>query len=296
MECTFRGSFPALPTPFVDGRVDWEALDALVDWHLESGTDGFVVCGTSGEGATLTPYERNTAIERVVARAAGRVPVIAGVGTNATASTVEGARFAAEAGADGVLVVAPYYNKPQQSGMLLHFGAVAEAVDLPVVLYNVPGRTSSDLLPATVAELRRRHPNIVAIKEASNSLPRARELRDACDIALIAGEDALIAKFMALGGVGVIGVVPNIVPSEVAELCRVAAPAGAGSDAARAAELTSFLAPLIKALFVESNPVPVKAALAAMGRCNADVRLPLAPLSDESRAHVHAALGEAGLV
>jgi 4-hydroxy-tetrahydrodipicolinate synthase len=292
MKCPFRGSYVALPTPFRDDKPDLEALSALVEYHAENKTDGLVVCGTSGESPTLTDYERRTVIEHAVHQSHGLLPVIAGTGTNDTRHSIELTRFAKEIGADGVMCVTPYYNRPSPLGLERHFGALAEATDLPLVLYNVPARTGCDLKPATAAAIRAGHGNVVAIKEASASLGRARELREATDLALICGEDALIADFMALGAVGVIGVVGNVAPREVAELCRSAAP---GGDAARTAELCAFLAPLVRDLFVESNPVPLKAALAYLGLCRDEVRLPLAPLLPPNRERLLATLSEAGL-
>lgn len=293
MECSFRGSYVALPTPFANGAVDFEALERLVDWHVTKHSDGLVAVGTTGEGATLSDYERRSVIERVVERSAKRLPVIAGVGTNNTAQSIELVKFARDAGADGALVVTPYYNKPTPRGLVAHFTAIAEASEVPVVLYNVPSRTGCDMRAATIAEIRRRSPNAVAIKEASGSMGRAREIRAASDIALIAGEDALIAEFMNMGAVGVIGVVANVAPTQTAELCRVARP---GGDAMRAAELVAFLAPLVRDLFIESNPVPVKTALAAMGKMREDVRLPLVALEPENREQLLSSLHEAGLV
>lgn len=293
MECSFRGSYVALPTPFANGAVDFEALERLVDWHVTKHSDGLVAVGTTGEGATLSDYERRSVIERVIERSAKRLPVIAGVGTNNTAQSIELVKFARDAGADGALVVTPYYNKPTPRGLVAHFTAIAEASEVPVVLYNVPSRTGCDMRAATIAEIRRRSPNAVAIKEASGSMGRAREIRAASDIALIAGEDALIAEFMNMGAIGVIGVVANVAPTQTAELCRVARP---GGDAMRAAELVAFLAPLVRDLFIESNPVPVKTALAAMGKMREDVRLPLVALEPENREQLLSSLHEAGLV
>ncbi|MCK6445260.1 MAG: 4-hydroxy-tetrahydrodipicolinate synthase [Planctomycetes bacterium] len=292
MNTPFRGSFVALPTPFRDGEVDFDALDRVVEFHVEK-SDGVVVCGTSGESATLSDYERRSVIEAVIERVDGRFPVIAGVGTNATRSTIELAGFAQAAGADGLLVVTPYYNKPTQKGLFAHYAELAESVETPIVLYNVPSRTGVDLKPDTVAELRREYSNIVALKEATGSVGRAQEILAKTDIALLAGEDALIAEFVALGGVGVIGVVNNVAPREVAELCRVARP---GGDAARTAELVHFLAPLCRDLFIETNPVPLKTALAAMKLCSPEVRLPLVALEPENRDRLLATLREASLV
>lgn len=293
MSWRLRGSYVALPTPFRAGALDFAALDALVDWHVKQGSDGLVAVGTTGEGATLTDYERRSVIERVIQRSAGRIPIVAGVGTNNTAQSIELARFAMSAGADAALVVTPYYNKPTQAGLVAHFCAIAEATELPLVLYNVPSRTGCDMKAATVAEVRRRAPSAVALKEASGSLERARQVSALCDIDLVAGEDSLIADFMALGGTGVIGVVANVAPAQVAELCRVARP---GGDNARAEELVAWLAPLCRDLFVETNPVPVKTALALLGHMQPDVRLPLVPLEPASLARLTATLRETGLL
>jgi len=293
MRCEFRGSYVALPTPFDGENVDFPALERLIHFHLHHGTNGLVSVGTTGEGATLTDYERRSVIEFTIAKASTRVPVIAGVGTNNTAQSVELSRFAANVGASGALAVTPYYNKPTQRGLIAHFETLAQASPIPVVLYNVPSRTGCDLKPASVAEIRARCPNAVAIKEASGSIGRAREIQDASDIALIAGEDALIAEFMALGAAGVIGVVANVAPREVAELCRVARP---GGDAVRTAELVAYLQPLVRDLFIESNPAPVKAALAAMGLCEAKLRLPLVELEPANLERLRVTLSEAGLL
>jgi 4-hydroxy-tetrahydrodipicolinate synthase len=292
MKCTFTGSYVALPTPFRDGELDLPALAGLVDFHVEHGSDGLVVAGTSGEAATLSDYERQSAFEAVVERAAGRLPVIAGVGTNDTAHSVQLARAATAARVDGLLAVTPYYNKPSPRGMVLHYGAIAEASPLPLVLYNVPSRTGVDLKPDTIAEIRRKHPNVVAIKEASGSVARSRQILDSSDIAVIIGEDGLIAELMGIGAIGVIGVVANVAPRQVAELVRVAAP---GGDPVRAAELSDWLRPLVRDLFIESNPAPLKAAMAAMGLCSDELRLPLAPLVPENKAQLLATLSEAGV-
>jgi 4-hydroxy-tetrahydrodipicolinate synthase len=293
MKCEFKGSYVALPTPFTRGEVDYPALEKLIDFHVHRGSDGLVSVGTTGEGATLSDYERRSVIEFTILKARKRLPVIAGVGTNNTAQSAELCRFAAEVGASGVLAVTPYYNKPTQRGLVAHYAALAEASPIPIVLYNVPSRTGCDLKPATVAQVRAAHSNVVAIKEASNSLGRAREIQDLSDIALIAGEDGLIAEFMALGAVGVIGVVANIAPREVAELCRVARP---GGDPMRTAELVAWLQPLVRDLFIETNPAPVKAALAAMELCSAELRLPLVPLERDNLERLHSSLSEAGLL
>lgn len=293
MQCQFRGSYVALPTPFDGDGVDFPALERLIAFHLHHNSDGLVSVGTTGEGATLTDYERRSVIEFTVAKARSHIPVLAGVGTNNTAQSIELVRFAADVGASGALAVTPYYNRPTQRGLLAHYAALSQASPIPIVLYNVPSRTGCDLKPATVAEIRRNCPNAVAIKEASGSIGRAREIQDSSDIALIAGEDGLIAEFLALGAAGVIGVVANVAPREVAELCRVARP---GGDAVRTAELVAYLQPLVRDLFLESNPAPVKSALAAMGLCNPTLRLPLVELELSNRERLAMTLSEAGLL
>ncbi len=293
MKCPFHGSLVALPTPFRQGELDFAALQHLIDWHVEKHSDGVVVAGTSGEAATLSDYERRSLIHAAVEFARRRIPVIAGVGTNNTAQSVELARFAASAHVDGLLAVTPYYNKPTQRGLVAHYGALAEASPLPLILYNVPGRTSVDLRAETIAECARRFQTVAGVKESSGSMGRARQIQELCDVALIAGEDQLIAEFMGLGAVGVIGVVANVAPSQVAELCRAARP---GGDPVRAAELSDWLQPLVRDLFLETSPAPLKAALAAMGRCNPDLRLPLVPLEPQNLDQLLGTLHEAGLL
>lgn len=293
MEITIEGSYVALPTPFRNERVDMDAFSELVDEHVAAGTDGIVVCGTTGEASTLSEYERRSLIHAAVDFARGRLPVMAGVGTNCTRSTVEMTRFATSCGADAVLVVTPYYNRPSPRGMLLHYGAIAEATTIPVVLYNVPSRTGVDLEPAVIAEIASRFPTVVAIKEATPRIERVREILATSRLAVLCGEDSHLLEFAAAGAVGAISVIANLLPAEVAELLRVAQP---GGDAARARELAARIAPLSRALFVESNPVPLKAALAALGRCQAEVRAPLAPLEPRSKAVVDEALRAAGLL
>jgi 4-hydroxy-tetrahydrodipicolinate synthase len=292
--CTFQGSYVALPTPFRGGELDLPALHALVDFHAERKTDGLVVCGTTGEAPTLRDFERRAVVEAVLSRSRGRLPVIAGVGTNDTRTTVIHARAAAALGVDGLLVVTPYYNRPTARGLELHFAAVAEAVSAPIVLYNVPSRTGCDLQPETVAALGKRFPHVVAVKEALPSVERAKHLIAETPCAVLAGDDASIADFVSLGAVGAIDVIGNIAPEKVSELVRCAHP---GGDSRRAAELVEWLRPLIRDLYVETNPVPVKAALAMMLSAVGDeVRLPLAPLLPASRERLRATLRAAGLL
>ena len=285
--CPFQGSYVALATPFRGGELDLDAFVRLIDWHAESGTDGVVVAGTTGEGATLTEHEKATLFETAVARSRGRLPVIAGVGTNCTRTTVESAREAQGRGVAGVLVVTPYYNKPTPRGLVLHFGAVAQAVQIPIVLYNVPSRTGVDMVPEVVAEVARSFAHVVAVKEALPSVERVKRLVAETEAAVLCGDDGSIADFMALGAVGVIGVVNNIAPRAVADLVRAAAP---GGDSVRAAGLVEQIAPLVRDLFLESNPGPVKAALSMLGRCSDELRLPLAPMQPENARRLEATL------
>lgn len=291
--CPFQGSIVALPTPFNAGRLDLEAFEEMVDYHAEHATQGVVVAGTTGESATLSDDERSVLFEAAVRTARHRLPVIAGVGTNCTKKTIELAQRAALCGVDGTLVVTPYYNQPSQRGLLLHFGQLAEATDLPIILYNVPSRTNVDLEIETVTELARRYPRVVAIKEAKPCLERARVLIESSGLAVFCGSDELIADFALLGAAGAVGVIANIVPEEVAELLRTAGP---GGDELRAAELVELLAPLARDLFIEVNPVPVKAALARMKRCYDEVRSPLTPLEEGNRARLETTLRASGLV
>ncbi len=287
MKNPFQGSYPALPTPMRAGELDLEALDRLIEAHAIRATAGIVPCGTTGEAATLTDEEREAVIRRSVATARGRLKVIAGVGTNVTRQSVLRAREAERMGVDGLLVVTPYYNKPSARGLIAHFSAVAEASELPVVLYNVPSRTACDLSPELVAELYARHDNVVAIKDATGSTERVRALARIDGLGLLCGEDSFLGEFTRLGGHGTVSVAANVAPDAVAALVRAAAP---GGDAAEATTLERDLAPLCRALFLESNPVPLKHALEILGWCSSEVRLPLAPLEETSRRALEEAL------
>ena len=288
-----RGSWVALPTPFSGGRVDFDALRRLVEYQIQAGTTGVVVAGTTGEAATLDLSERLALFEFVPRVAAGRMGVLAGIGTNDTRTTVLLAGHAERAGCDGVLVVTPFYNRPTQRGMLAHFGLVAERTHLPVVLYNVPSRTGVDLLPATVDDLARQHANIVAIKESSGSLERIADHIQRGSVHVLSGEDHQIADALLLGAVGTIGVVGNLVPRLVSELVLCCRP---GGDRASAAGLSATLAPLVEALFRETNPAPLKAALSLLGLCQAEVRSPLVPVEPGTRRRIEQALTRCGLV
>jgi 4-hydroxy-tetrahydrodipicolinate synthase len=290
---SLRGSFVALVTPFRDGKVDEPALRSLLRWHLENGTDGLVPCGTTGEGATLAPDEAVRVVRVCVEEARGRVPVVAGCGTNSTATTIENVLRAKEAGADAALVVTPYYNKPTQEGLFRHFETVASRGGLPVLVYNVPSRTSVDILPETLGRLSR-VAGIAGVKEASGNVVRVAEIQERCEgrpFAILAGDDMFTVATLAMGGAGVISVVGNVAPRDLAALCD---DFFAGRlDAARKAQVR--FAPLVRALFCETNPMPVKHALFRMGKLAPELRLPLVPISDKGAAQVDAALAAYGL-
>ena len=290
---TFQGSITALTTPFVSGSqaVDFPTLRALIERQLDAGTEGLVVAGTTGESATLTATERQALFEFTVGVVRRRVPVLAGVGTNATRSTIENAQRAQAAGVDGCLIVTPYYNKPTQRGLAHHFETVARNARLPIVLYNVPSRTGVDLAPETTLEVATKLPNIVAIKEATTP-ERVKELAEHNAIDILCGEDAWIVDGMHAGACGVISVLSNVVPEEVASLimaCRA-------HDDVRAADLVEKLAPLADALFAETNPAPVKHALHLLGWLSEELRSPLTPISPETQALLREAMSGAGLL
>jgi 4-hydroxy-tetrahydrodipicolinate synthase len=289
----YSGSIVAIVTPMAEsGEVDYLAWDALLDWHLAEGTDGVVVAGTTGESPTLSVDEVVELTRRAATRLAGRIPLIAGSGTNDTARSIARTRRFAEAGADAVLAVTPYYNKPTQEGLFRHFTALAEESSVPVILYNVPSRTGVDLLPETVARLAP-HPRIVALKEATGDMERLRALLQHCgeDLELLSGDDATAAAAMLEGARGVISVTANVAPRAVHELCAAALAA----DSARARELDRRLQVLHHALFIESNPIPAKWAVEQLGRVPGGIRLPLTRLSAEAQVTVREAMRAAGV-
>ena len=283
----FNGSYVALVTPFKNGEIDLERLGGLVDYHVESGTDGLVPCGTTGESATLSHSEHELVIEFVIQRAAGRVPVLAGTGSNSTSEAISLTRSAQAAGADGALVITPYYNKPPQEGLYRHFAAIAGECSIPIVLYNVPGRTGIDLLPETVARLSS-YENVVAVKEASGSVDRTVEILAECDITVLSGDDSLTLALMSVGAKGVISVAANVVPSRMAELVHLAA----AGDFAAAAPLHHQLYPLMKSLFIETSPIPVKACMELQGLIEGELRLPLVEAREETREILRGILAE----
>jgi 4-hydroxy-tetrahydrodipicolinate synthase len=288
----FKGSIVAIVTPFRDNKLDEKALTGLIEWHIAEGTNAIVPCGTTGESATLTYEEHYRVIELTVQVVDKRVPVIAGTGANATEETIMMTREAKKVGADGALLVVPYYNKPTQEGLYRHYRTVAEAVDLPIVLYNVPGRTALNMTPQTVARLAEID-NIVAIKEASGNLAQVSELIRLCGdrITVLSGDDFTTFPLMTLGGKGTISVAANIAPRDVADMCRHLLEGR--YDEAR--ELHFRLEPLNKGMFLETNPIPVKTALAMMGRIEEEMRLPLCPMSEDNRSKLKKILDGYGL-
>ena len=288
----FQGSMVALATPMLDdGSVDDQTLAALIEFHVDSGTDAIVAVGTTGESATLTVPEHAQVIKQVIKLVAGRIPVIAGTGANATAEAVELTRHAKDAGADACLLVTPYYNKPTQQGLFEHFQAVAKAVNVPQILYNVPGRTALDMLPETTARLSRLD-NIVGIKEAFGTVARIQELLSVCsdDFMIVTGDDATAMESMLAGAHGDISVTANVVPRQMHLMCKAAI----AGDRAAAESIEASISDLHQVLFLESNPIPVKWALHTMKRMGAGIRLPLTTLASEYHEPVKKALEKAG--
>ncbi|MDK9718010.1 MAG: 4-hydroxy-tetrahydrodipicolinate synthase [Trichlorobacter sp.] len=289
----FKGSIVAIVTPFNNGTVDEKKLRELVDFQIENGTDAIVACGTTGESSTLDNEEHLNVIKIVFDQAKGRVPVIAGTGSNSTAEAIHLTREAKAIGVAGVLLVTPYYNKPTQEGLYLHYTAIADAVEIPQILYNVPGRTGVNLLPETVARLAG-HKNIVAIKEATGSLQQASEVMALCgsQIDVFSGDDFITFPMMACGAKGVISVTANIMPKAIGDLTD----AFFAGDLEKARQLHLDTLKISNAMFIESNPVPVKTALALMGKCSDEVRLPLAPMSEANKAKLAAIMKEYKLI
>lgn len=288
------GSIVALVTPMhSDGAVDWESLRKLVNWHVEQGTDAIVAVGTTGESATLGFEEHDLVIREVISAAAGRVPVIAGTGANSTDEAIRLTRGAKADGADACLLVTPYYNKPTQEGLYQHHLAIANAVDIPQILYNVPGRTACDMLPETVERLSA-VPNIIGIKEATGNLERVREIRQRCgeNFLIYSGDDATAAEAMLQGACGDISVTANVVPAQMAAMCKAAI----AGDAETARKLNVEIEALHRDLFVESNPIPVKWALDKMGLIGSGIRLPLTVLSKPAQERLAPVLKACGLI
>ena len=289
----FKGSLIALATPFdADNRVDYDGLERFIEFHVSEGSDGLVIAGTTGESATLEKSEHVELIGKAVDIVNGRLPVIAGTGSNSTSQTIKLSKEVGAYGIDAYLMVVPYYNKPMQEGIYRHFSAIADAVDKPVMLYNVPGRTVTDILPETVARLAA-HPNIFGIKEATGDIERMKQIRKLVsdDFMLYSGDDFTTLSFIENGGHGVVTVCGNVAPRLMSDMCR-AASAGESDEAH---ELDDILQPLNKALFLESNPIPLKWALAEMGLISSGIRLPLTPYAEENHAEMRQAMANAGI-
>jgi len=286
----FRGTFTAIVTPFRNGDVDFAALEKLIEAQIAAGITGLIAVGTTGESPTLTHDEKHEIIQHTIKIATGRCQVIAGAGTNSTRDSIEAAKFAEKAGADGALLVAPYYNKPSQEGLFRHFKAIADATKLPVMLYNIPGRCGVDILPDTVIRLAESCRNIVSIKEASGSVERVAELRRRLpnEFTILSGDDGLTLPFMSVGAAGVVSVFSNLFPAELCALVR----ACESGDFKSAESLQRKMGPLFKDLFIEPNPVPVKTALAWRGVMSFEVRLPLCEMTDANEARLRKTLAE----
>ena len=289
----FEGVSTALITPFRDGTIDEPALHELVEYQIDAGVDGLVPCGSTGESATLSHAEHRRVIELVVAAARGRVPVIAGTGSNNTHEAIALTRHAKEAAADGALLISPYYNKPTQEGIVAHYSEIARATDFPLVVYNIPGRTASNLLPATIARLAEIE-QVVGVKEACGDLSQISDMIVRCpaDFSVLSGDDALTLPIIAVGGCGVISTSSNVAPAEMVDLVRSAL----AGDFARARVVHQRLVPLFDVLFCETNPIPVKAAVAETGRVGGEIRLPLTEITSPNRERLKLVMNDVGLV
>jgi 4-hydroxy-tetrahydrodipicolinate synthase len=287
----FEGSYVALVTPFAGGKVDLNKLRELVEFQLESGTQGLVPVGTTGEAPTLSDKEKADVIRAVVKAARGRVPVVAGTGTYDTRASIALTKMARDLGADAALLVSPYYNKPTQEGLYRHYEAIAKAVNLPLCLYNIPGRTGVNIAPETVARIAKLK-NVRAIKEGSGNIEQVTQIRALCSLKVLSGDDSLTWPILCLGGTGVISVAANIVPRAITEMCEAAAK----GDSARARQLHDRHYELFKALFIETNPIPIKTAMKMMGMIGGDLRLPLSEMSDSNAARLKATLRRYGLL
>ncbi len=288
----FEGSYVAIITPFKDGEIDYPSFEKLIELHVESGTAGLVPCGTTGESPTVTHAENKEIVRFAIKQAAGRIPVIAGTGSNSTAEAVELTVDAAKAGANATLQVAPYYNKPEPDGMFQHFKTVADAAGLPIILYNIPGRTGRAIAMETIVRLASEVEEVVALKAADGSLDNVAAIRRATNLDILSGDDSMTLPMMAVGGEGVISVVANFIPADVAKMVAAAL----GGDFAAAREMHLKMFPLFKAAFVETNPIPVKTAMEMLGLCSAEMRLPMSAIRPESKSALEQALRDYGLL
>ncbi len=289
----FSGCMVALITPFQGNKVDWESLEGLVEFHIENGIHGIVPCGTTAESATLTHQEHNEVVEAVVKYVKKRVPVIAGTGSNSTQEAIDFTRSAEKAGADGALMISPYYNRPTQEGIYQHYKKVASEVHIPLIIYNIPSRTGSKIEPETLARLAEVK-NIAGVKEATGSMDQAIEVLRLCGegLEVYSGEDSLTFSLMALGGRGVISTVANVAPREMSQLTR----ACFEGDWEKGRSIQFQLIPLIRSLFIETNPIPVKTALSLMGKCRGDLRLPMTPMAEPNVKTLKKVMSDFGLI
>ncbi len=289
-----KGSIVAIVTPFKKDKVDEQTLKKLVRFQIKNGTSAILPCGTTGESPTLSHEEHDRVIEICIEAAEKKVPILAGTGSNSTAEAIRLTKHAAKAGADAVLSVTPYYNKPTQEGLYLHFKAIADSVNIPIVLYNIPGRTSRNIEPETMARLAKDCKNIIGVKEAAGSLEQMQTIKQICpkDFLLFSGDDALTLPLLSIGGVGVISVAANIIPADVAQMIT----AFEQGDIKTAQKMHYKMLPLVKALFIETNPAPVKEAMELLGMCSADLRLPLCGLSAKNKEKLKDALKDYGLL
>ena len=294
MKTEFYGSIVAIVTPFKEDRVDEKTLKDLVDFQIKNGTNGIVPCGTTGESPTLSTAEHERVIEICITAAKKRVPIIAGTGSNSTAEAVSLTEHAEKAGANAALIVCPYYNKPSQKGIYLHFKTIAESVAIPIIIYNIPGRTGRNIEPETIAKLAKDFKNVVGVKEASGQLDQMQTIKRLCPkkFALLSGDDALTLPVLQIGGVGVISVAANIIPRDVSDLIK----AFESGNVAKAEQLHNKMLPLVNALFIDTNPIPVKIAMGILKMCSPQLRLPLCEMSDENLAKLKLALKNYGLL
>lgn len=290
----FSGAMTALVTPFKNNEIDEETYRAFIEWQISEGIHGLVPCGTTGESATMSHEEHQRVIEICIEQTAGRVPVLAGAGSNNTAEAISLTRFAKSAGADGALLITPYYNKPTQEGLYQHYKAIAQAVDLPLVPYNVPGRTGCNMLPPVIARLAREFPNVVGLKAATGDMKQGSETIEACPerFCILSGDDFTAFPLLALGAAGVISVTSNIMPAQVVAMCNSVA----AGNYSQARAIHHKLFPLNTAMFMASNPIPVKTALAMMGKMSPEMRLPLYPMNTDKVEQLGQILASYGLL
>ena len=290
----FQGAYTALVTPFKDGAIDQDAYRELIEWQIEQGIDGLVPCGTTGEAATMTHEEQGEVIRICVEQAKGRVPVIAGAGSNNTKEAVNLTILAKKAGADATLQITPYYNKPTPQGLVEHFKALSNEASMPFILYNVPGRTGLNALPETIARIAKEVPDVIGVKEATGNLTQCSNLIEQCPegFVVFSGDDFTVLPLLALGGHGAISVVSNIAPKMVADMCA----AYRAGDIAKAKDIHYKLQPLNRAMFLETNPIPVKTSLGMMGKLETSFRLPLVPLLDENEQKLKKVLQKSGII